>query len=132
MALIAVPTACAELIAVRVSPGRGGLHTRFDVRFRSPSTLGRGGIIDRSDTVTVAGPAGRGCRSSQSRAVTSAAQGATVHVTLTPGPGWCAGHFKGAIVAEEHVVCQGGEMCPQFVVAPQTIGRFQFTVTRSR
>jgi hypothetical protein len=136
LAVAPVTGALAEgsLTPVSVSPHSGGRHTRFRLSFRNPEPTGQAGTIYRSDTLSVRGRSGRGCRSSQSLTLAPAGLHAQVRITLAPGvTGWCAGRFTGEIVEFQRVACGGmpATACPQFVIAPQTIARLRFTVTRA-
>ena len=63
--------------------------------------------------------------------------GSRVHLTLKPsgrGGTWCAGKFHGRIVEYISTVCQPLKtviICPDIVIAPQTIGRFSFSVRKA-
>ena len=134
-----------SLIPVKVGPASPAPSTTVTVSFKLPaatSPIGPVGgpvanvaALTRSDSVDVVGPArGGSCVSTASTRAPVAAQGATVHVALTPsafGGSWCTGHFKGDIVQSAQSTCSGARhmMCPEYMTVPQIIGRFRFTVT---
>jgi hypothetical protein len=123
-----------SLTPVTVAPRSGGRHTRFRVSFRNPVPTGETGMIYRSDTLSVRGPGGRGCRSNESMTLPPGGLHSEVRVTLAPGVrGWCAGRFAGEIIEFARVICGGQPLvaCPQFVIAPETVARLRFTVTRA-
>jgi hypothetical protein len=119
------------LTPVKVAPRAGGPRTRFRLSFSNPSQTGRSGLLDRHDVLSVSGARGHACRSAWSRTLAPAQSGAKVRVILSPGrSGWCADRFQGQVVEDQRVVCSPGQLCPDFAVAPRTIARFDFRVSR--
>lgn len=123
----------APTTRVTVKPGSGTPQTRFAVRFRVPVATGTFGSLVRTDTVSVSGPRRSGCQSGVTRTLRPTRKGRKVTLTLRPASGrggWCAGRWHGTVVQSERIRCTpvGTQVCPQLVVAPRTIGRFNFRV----
>ena len=134
-----------SLVPVKVGPASPTPSTTITISFRLPAATTPVGpvggpvasvaTLTRTDVVDVVGPTrGGSCVSTASTRAPVAAQGATVHVVLTPsafGGGWCTGRFKGDIVQSAQSTCSGARhvMCPEYLTVPQIIGRFHFTVT---
>ncbi len=123
-----------RLTPVKVTPGAGGPATRFRLSFRTPAPIGRTGLVDRTDRLSVSARRRHGCRSSEVLTLAPASVHSQVRATLAPGAqGWCVGRFTGQIVEYQSVICGGGPVhaCPEVVIAPATIARFRFTVART-
>jgi hypothetical protein len=95
--------------------------------------------LQTSDTITVQGPHRSGCMGTVDRRLRAAAADTAFTVALNPSrtnQHWCAGRFKGELVQTETYHCPGGPpaaiACPLFLVAPRTLARFSFRVTRHR
>ena len=139
--LVAVPSALAltaqsgPTVAVHVRPGTGKPTSAFSVSLKLPAATGLSGGLQRSDSVAVSGPHHSGCVSSASMTLPSDPAGTTVDARLAPkhfGGHWCMGTFRGTVTETQTVQCGPVEarVCPQIVIAPETIGRFRFRVTR--
>jgi hypothetical protein len=118
---------------VTVKPGSGTPQTHFALRFRIPVATGRFGTVVRTDTLSVSGPRGTHCQSATRRTLRPAKKGKRVRVTLRPGKGrggWCAGQWHGTVVQSVAFRCTPtpAAVCPELVVAPQTIATFRFRV----
>jgi hypothetical protein len=140
-ALLALAVAAASAAAtdlrpttrVTVRPASGTAHTRFAFTFRIPVATGRFGSLIRTDTLSVNGPRGGHCESRATRTLKPARKGKRVTLRLRPGKGsggWCAGRWHGTVVQSVMLRCApvGMQVCPELVVAPQTIARFRFRV----
>jgi hypothetical protein len=136
VAVAAAPTAATGLgpsTRVTVRPGSGTAQTRFAFSFRVPVATGRFGSLIRTDTLSVNGPRGGHCESRATRTLKPARKGKRVTLRLRPGKGsggWCAGRWHGTVVQSVMLRCApvGMQVCPELVVAPQTIARFRFRV----
>ena len=62
---------------------------------------------------------------------TTVGQHVRVTVSHNRGRPWCLRKFSGSIVRVTSVLCLPTKPCPQILIAPQTIARFSFRVTRS-
>jgi hypothetical protein len=134
VAIAGTPPLTTISTRVYVTPGSGGQHTKFRLRFRIPDATGMSGLFRRTDLLSVSGPSRAGCISRTSVTLRSAQAGARLRMTLNPsglGGRWCVGTFHGQIVENEQVICQRLRACPDIAVAPRTIARFKFRVTRS-
>jgi hypothetical protein len=124
----------ANTMHVGVRPGTGSPGTHFAVSFRAGVQTGAGSLI-RSYRVTASVAKRSGCQSSAAEPAPSAAQGAMVHVTLSPGrrSAWCTGTYHGQVWLYQSVRC-GPPLahiaCPQIEIRPQVVGTFTFRVTR--
>jgi hypothetical protein len=120
-ALLALAVAAASAAAtdlrpttrVTVRPASGTAHTRFAFTFRIPVATGRFGSLIRTDTLSVNGPRGGHCESRATRTLKPARKGKRV-----------------TVVQSVMLRCApvGMQVCPELVVAPQTIARFRFRV----
>jgi hypothetical protein len=136
LAVAAAPAAATGLrptTRVTVRPASGTAHTRFAFSFRIPVATGRFGSLTRTDTLSVNGPRGRHCEGRATRALKPARKGKRVTLRVGPGKasgGWCAGQWHGTVVQSLRLRCAppGMQVCPELVVAPQTIARFRFRV----
>jgi hypothetical protein len=135
LALGALASTAAASVRVYVSPSSGKPTTKFVVRFRAPSATGAS--LHRRYELYVSGTRGRRCTASVSMAIGATSVGSRMRLTLKPngrGGAWCAGKFHGRIVEYISTVCQPLKtaiICPQIVIAPQTIGRFSFSVRKA-
>jgi hypothetical protein len=124
--------AAAAGVRVYVSPSSGKPTTKFVVRFRTPATPGVG--LHHRYELYANGARGSRCTSSVSIAIGAIAAGSPVRLTLKPAHRsgtWCADKFNGRIVEYLSPICQPLKtaiICPDIVIAPQTIGRFSFSV----
>jgi hypothetical protein len=132
------------LVPVKVGPSSPSPTTSVIVSFRLPAATTPGGPVGgpvspddamtRSDEIDVAGRGGRAqCLHAAEARVPVAAAGTMVHVALSPaalGGSWCTGTFRGEIVQTEEPDCAATphRVCPMYMVLPQIIGRFHFTV----
>jgi hypothetical protein len=130
------PVALAAGTRVRVSPGRGGVHTSFVLRFAIPSATGTSGAINVSDYISVRGLSRAGCVGQLEQPLPVARAHTSFRIALNPShlnQKWCGGRFNGELVQRTTNVCGGGPpaqiVCPLFVVAPRVLSRFRFTVT---
>ncbi len=133
---VGTPAALAAGTRVRVSPGRGGVHTSFVLRFAIPAATGTSGGVNVSDYITVRGASHAGCVGQLEQPLRVAPAHTTFRIALNPShlnQKWCAGRFNGQLVQRTTNVCAGGPpaqiACPLFVVAPRVLSRFRFTVT---
>ena len=134
-ALGAFASAAAASVRVYVSPSSGKPTTKFVVRFRTPATPGVG--LHHRYELYASGARGSRCTSSVSMAIGAIAAGSPVRLTLKPAHRsgtWCADKFNGRIVEYLSPICQPLKtaiICPDIVIAPQTIGRFSFSVRKA-
>lgn len=132
-ALASTATATAS-VRVYVSPTAGKPTTKFVVRFRAPSATGA--TLHRRYELYASGARGSRCTSSTSKAIGPTSVGSHVRLTLKPtgrAGTWCAGKFRGRIVEYITTAClplRSAINC-DIVIAPQTIGRFSFTVHKA-
>jgi hypothetical protein len=144
-ALAAVPVAGALTlqspapVKVHVSPATGGPRTAFAVSWRNPVQIGTVGSLQRSETVAIAGPKGRGCVTAGQVAVpATVAPRQLIRLSLAPARmsttkarQWCTGTFHGIVVQSQRFACSPPtDLCPELAIRPQTIARFTFKVTR--
>jgi hypothetical protein len=121
-------------VPIRVSPGTGGIHTNFVLRFSIPDASGITGDVDVADSVSVTGEGHRGCVGEAELPLRSAPAGTAFKLTLNPSHldgHWCTGRFSGALVERRTTICAPVPeqiVCPLYVVAPRVLGRFRFTV----
>ena len=134
------PVALGAGTRVRVSPGRGGIHTNFVLRFSIPDATGTTGSVDVADSVSISGPGHKGCVGAADLPLRSAPAHAAFTFTLNPSHlhgHWCTGTFTGALVERRTTICPPGPVrqsivCPLYVVAPRVLGRFRFTVAQPK
>jgi hypothetical protein len=127
-------------VPIHVSPGKGGIHTRFVLRFAIPDATGTAGNANVSDSVSVSGPSHKGCVGEAEIPMRSAAAGTAFKITLNPSHldgHWCAGKFTGMLVERQTTICgpppvEQQIVCPLYVLAPRVLGRFRFQVTQLR
>lgn len=129
----AAATGLAPTTRVSVKPGSGDPATTFTLGFRIPDSTGTFGSVIRRDTLSVSGPPGAACVARATMTLRAATRGARLTVKLNPaqlGGQWCPGEFRGQIRQQVVVHCapQPVRACPQLLVAPLTIARFQFRV----
>jgi hypothetical protein len=137
---VSAPVALGAGVPVRVSPGKGGIHTDFVLRFSIPDATGAMGSVDVTDSVSVSGPAHTGCVSEVDLLLRSVPARTAFKLTLNPARlhgHWCTGRFTGALVERRTTICPPGPVrqsivCPLYVVAPRVVGSFHFTVARSK
>jgi hypothetical protein len=117
-----------------VRPARGGRHTKFVLELTARQTLGRGGDARADYRVTLSGPDGA-C--SDEFTIASATAGAHLREALhaPTRAGWCRGRYTGVVILDRGPSCPPLQSaaqpvaCPDYVIAPVTVGRFGFTVT---
>ncbi|MFZ0376817.1 MAG: hypothetical protein WCD11_31180 [Solirubrobacteraceae bacterium] len=124
----------ATAMHVAVKPRTGSPDSHFAVSFRAGVQTGPGSLI-RSYRVTAGATKRNGCQSSATEPAPSAAQGAMVHVTLSPGKrsAWCTGTYQGRVWLYQSVRCGpplADIACPQIEIRPEVVGTFTFRVTR--
>jgi hypothetical protein len=145
LSLAMAPSAPAALgagrgggVPIRVSPGQGGIHTDFALRFSIPDATGLTAGADVADSVSVSGPGDKGCIGEADLPLRSAPAGTAFKLMLDPSRmsrHWCTGRFSGALVERRTTICAPGPaqiVCPLYVVAPRVLGRFGFTVTQPK
>jgi hypothetical protein len=115
-----------------VAPALGHRHTRFTISFHTEMATGTFAGTRRTDVVSVNGRQRGGCVASRSVDAGAQLANALVKVHLGPGSGhhWCTGLFHGEVVQSQSIICGPPQMivCPQLVIAPQTIARFSIRV----
>jgi hypothetical protein len=134
------PVALGAGIPVRVSPGKGGIHTNFMLRFSIPDATGSTGLSDVADSVSISGPGHTGCIGTADLPLRSAPAHTAFKLSLNPSHlhgHWCTGTFTGAVVERRTTICPPGPvrqsiLCPLYVVAPRVLGRFRFAVAQPR
>ena len=134
------PVALGAGTRVRVSPGRGGIHTSFVLRFSIPVATGTAGDLDVSDYVTVSGHGHAGCVGQAELPLRAAPAGTAFKLTLNPSHldgHWCTGRFNGMLMQRQTTICPPGPVrqaivCPLYVIAPRVLARFHFTVTQPK
>ncbi|MGB9186128.1 MAG: hypothetical protein WCB67_18925 [Solirubrobacteraceae bacterium] len=128
-ALAAVASAASQ---AGVAPAPGHRTTRFSISFRTQMATGNFSGVRRTDVVSVTGPQRGGCVASRSLDAGAQPAETLVRVQLGPGSGhrWCTGLFRGEVVQSQSVICGPPQMivCPQLVLAPQTIATFSLRV----
>jgi len=137
---VSAPVALGAGIPMRVSPGKGGIHTNFLLRFSIPDATGTTGSSDVTDAVSVSGPRHTGCVNEGDLLLRAAPAHTAFKLTLNPSHlhgHWCVGAFTGALVERRTTICPPGPVrqaivCPLYVVAPRVLGHFRFTVARSK
>ncbi|MGI9185781.1 MAG: hypothetical protein ACR2GZ_12640 [Solirubrobacteraceae bacterium] len=124
--------AAAAASQAGVTPAPGHPHTRFAISFHTQMATGMFAGIRRTDQVSVKGPRRSGCVGSASAGVGTQPANSLVKVHLSPGSvhHWCTGRFHGEVVQFQSIICGPPRMivCPQLVIAPQTIARLHFRV----
>jgi hypothetical protein len=127
-------------VPIRVSPGKGGIHTSFVLRFSIPMATGTTGSLNVSDSVTVSGHGHAGCVGQAEQPLPSAPADTAFKITLNPSHldgHWCTGRFNGMLVQRQTTICPPGPVrqaivCPLYVLAPRVLARFHFTVTQPK
>ena len=126
---IAVSGASAAVVQggapLRVSPGAGHRHTTFRLEYTVPARLSGD---TSSESISLSGPGGVGCVSSES-VHEQAAPNDQVAVQLRPTGGrpWCVGTFQGEVEETVRPHCGPEQMCPMFI-AIVPVGHFRFVV----
>jgi hypothetical protein len=133
VALAGSASAAAASVRVYVTPAVGHPSTRFVVRFRAPSATGSTATVRSHYELYASARHGSGCTSSVSVAIAPTNLGQHVRVTVAHkrGHNWCLRKFSGRIVKVTSVLCLPTKACPLVLIAPQTIARFSFRVTRA-
>jgi hypothetical protein len=132
---LGVLASAAAAVPVYVSPMSGGPTTTFVVRFRAPSATST--ALHRRYVLYASGGRGSRCTSNVSLGIGATSIGSHVRVTLKPrgrAGTWCTGKFRGRIMEYISTVCtplRTAIVCADIVIAPQTIGRFVFSVHRA-
>ena|SRR5947209_1260154 len=121
--------------AVSVSPGSGGPHSIFRVRFRAPAAVGASPATSSSYWISASTQSRAGCQWSVTRRVSSAHKGEIEYVRLVAGNGsggWCRGTFRGTVVLVRAPRCgppiASAVLCPEFVDIAAQVGKFSFRV----
>ena len=122
---------------VHVTPDPVGQRTPVVVSFRQSVNTTRSSPLVAVERLQVSGPVRHGCISGGAMTVPPLVVGARVKLTLRPsrfGSHWCLGTYQGTLTVSMMPRCTGPPLraCPQFVVAPRTVGRFSFRVTARR
>ena len=133
VALAGFASAAAASVRVYVTPAVGHPSTRFVVRFRAPAATGNTATVRSHYELYASARHGSGCTSSVAIAIAPTTVGQHVRITIAHkrGRNWCLRKFSGRIVRVTSVLCLPTKACPQILIAPQTIARFSFRVTRS-
>lgn len=102
----------------------------LDFKFTAPESSGRAGGVQKGYTLSVSGPARRGCASLRADELPAITKGEHVNVTVGPPPHahWCAGQFTALVQELARPVCTPGVPCPQFVRLVARIGQVRFTI----
>jgi hypothetical protein len=128
---VAVSGASAAVVPLgtplRVTPKTGHSHSTFRLQYITPARRFGGDVT--TDLITLTGPGGVGCVSSESVHAQPAAPGSPVLVALRPTGGhpWCVGTFRGQVEETVRPSCGPAQMCPMFI-AMMPVGHFQFVV----
>ncbi len=112
-----------------VTPKAGHPRSTFRLQYTAPS---KGFGNDTSaGSITLSGPSGTGCVSSESVHEQVAMPGSEVLVALRPTGGrpWCVGTFHGQVDEMLRPHCGPEQVCPMFI-ALVPVGHFRFVVRR--
>jgi hypothetical protein len=137
---VALGAGASGEVPIQVSPGKGGIHTNFVLRFSIPVATGTTGDFSVSDYVTVSGHGHAGCVGHAELPLRSAPAHTAFKLTLNPSRlngHWCTGRFNGMLVQRQTTACPPGPVqraiiCPLYVVAPRVLAQFQFTVAQPK
>lgn len=115
-------------VKLRVTPAVGHRHTAFELEFTTPPGFGSS---DREGLISVRGPGGAGCVSSETMNLVAGVPGSGNQVKLVPTDGrpWCVGKFQGTVEETVRPHCGPAQACPMFVTILR-VGHFRFTVRR--
>jgi hypothetical protein len=136
-ALGAFASTATASVRVSISPSAGKPTTTFVVRFRAPSATST--ALHRHYELYASGARATRCTSSITMALGATSQGSQVRAAIRPKGrhgSWCAGKFSGRIVEYFTIPCVPIQpiaqiVCPEIVIAPQTIARFSFRVKQA-
>jgi hypothetical protein len=138
LAGLAIPGAALALTfggpqtVMHVTPRPVGQHHAVVINFLQPVDTTSSSSLEATERLDVQGPMRAGCVGRDDLTVGQAQVGAQVQVTLRPGPQrhWCLGLYHGTLTVSEMPRCSGPPVraCPQFVIAPRTVGHFTFSV----
>jgi hypothetical protein len=118
-----------------------GPRTAVVVKFLQPVDTTSMSSLETTERLEVAGPTHSGCIGQSGVVVPAAQAGSSMTVTVRPvtltlrpdRPGglWCLGTYRGTLIVSMMPRCGGQPIhaCPEFVVAPRTVGHFSFRVT---
>jgi hypothetical protein len=138
-ALAVVPAASAvqgqlfRTVPVHVKPATGLVRSTFAVSLRIPAATGSTGGVRRTNELSVNGPQRAGCVSHAAMGLPAEPANTLVRMRLNPrklGGRWCVGTFQGLITEDSSIICNPRPqyVCPELVIAPETIGKFKFRV----
>jgi hypothetical protein len=126
-----VPSSSATL---HVSPAHPSATDPISFAFTAPQATGVHGKSRISYSVSITGPAGKGCAGSKEAAVSQAGKGGTASVTVGPsdlGSPWCAGSYSARAFELESAACTGSAPCPQYIRVVGIVARATFSVGSS-
>jgi hypothetical protein len=139
LAALAIPGAALALTfggpqtPMHVTPRPVGPHRTVTITFRQPVDTTSASSLQTIERLDVQGPTRSGCVGRDNLIVDKAQAGNQVQVTLRPGARhrWCTGLYRGTLTLTMMPRCSEAPLraCPQFVVAPRTVGHFTFRVT---
>ena len=124
-------TTPAAPLAVR--PAKPTTSTEIGFGFTAPVATGDHGSTDTSYSLSVTGPAGRGCVGVHEATGPTAARGQAVTITVGPnqlGKPWCAGLYTARVLQLASAACRKGTPCPQYIRVAGTVAQGRFHVTR--
>jgi hypothetical protein len=124
---------------ITVTPARGTPTTTFTVGFKTPFAIGTSLGLRSWEvaSVTDRGQTSGGCAYAATKRLPGAAARRHVSATLSAGAkSWCTGSYAGTVTLYRQETCNPSPAsrrmaCPEIAFAPETIGRFRFTVARS-
>jgi hypothetical protein len=137
LAALAIPGAALALTfggpqtPMHVTPRPVGPHRTVTISFRQPVDTTSSSSLQTTERLDVQGPRRAGCVDRDNLIVGAAEAGSQVQVTLRPGVHhhWCLGFYRGTLTVSMMPRCGPPvRVCPQFVIAPRTVGHFTFSV----
>jgi hypothetical protein len=126
-----VPSSSA---ALQINPAHPTTTDSISFGFTAPQATGVHGKTRISYSVSITGPAGKGCAGSKEAAISQAGKGGTASVTVGPselGSPWCAGSYSARAFELESAACKGSAPCPQYIRVAGIVARATFTVRAS-